>query len=177
MKKIIGVFLTIYFLLTATTGVMAESKSNWKIAKATPGNPVTLEGSGDAKAYGRGKVHYQVTNGHVRIVGRGVVAVKGNADIQAQGFGKKKQVGDITYYVGKGEMNINGANYAVSAWLRRTWPWERLSMTSAKGEGKVTYRGYWDIKYHGPNSTDSHMTTVELPSELQADAGEEANLN
>lgn len=193
MKKILASLLSLIMLLGAASPALAfnfnifkvkgqnvvstgsgETTGSWKLTRATPGNPVTLEGQGEVKASGRGRVRYVVTEGTVKLIGRGVVAVKGG-EVKAKGFGGKKQIGDYTYYYGTGQIEVNGSNYEVSGWGGGVW-WKKLN-TSAQGKGKVTFRGWWTIKYRGNNTTQAHLEAVSVPTELQSEAGPDANLN
>lgn len=177
MKKILTGILAAGLLLGSVVPAMAQESTQaktvaptrvWKYARAFPGHPVTLEGQGVALAQGRGRVRYQIIDGKVRVTGRGVVAVKGTTNVEVHGFGGKKEKGEWTYYFGKGTLLAKGANYELIAWGRFA--------TRGEGSGKVTYRGFWNIKYHGMNVAGLHLESVSPPNDLKVEAGEEANL-
>lgn len=95
---------------------------------------------------------------------KGVVAVKGAEKIINKGWGGKKQVGDWTFYWGKGRLSVKGEDFNLSAWGRLR--------TGGFGEGKVTFRGYWKIYYHGFKENPAHLEApVELPEELESETG------
>ena len=178
MKKIFATLLTTGLFLGAAIPAMAQVNQPvttaipapiWRFAYATPGHPVTLEGQGEARAHGRGKLHYWINDGQVRITGRGVVAVKGTNDVQAHGFGGKVQVGEWTFYYGVGTLKASGTNYEIVLW-------GKSSYTAGVGNGRATYRGFWAIKYHGVNLPNAHLETIPLPDSLKVQAGEDANL-
>lgn len=176
MKKILTGLLSAGLLLGSAIPVLAQNNPStasmptpvWRYARAYPGHPVTLEGNGVAEAHGRGKIRYQVTSGDVRITGRGVVAVKGNPTIEVHGIGFKGQIGGWTYYAGYGNFKATGSGYEVVFWGRKN--------TSVKGSGKATYRGFWGIRYHGLNTSGSHLDSIALPAELKSEAGADADL-
>ena len=142
---------------------------NWQKLVATPGNPVTLEGKGTLRANGRGQVRYDNTTGTVNIGGRGVVGVKGNSNVEVmRGFGDKKQIGDWTYYYGKGALKINGGDFDAVGFGR--------IKTGAEGEGKATFRGNWKVRYQGENSVSTHLDALTVPIELKIQAGADAEL-
>jgi hypothetical protein len=153
--------------LPSTISVTPTAKKLWLKEEATLGNPVTLEGTGEVKAHGHGAVHYSITNGKVIVSGAGVVAVKGSPAIDVRGYGGRKQIGDWTYYFGKGTLKANGTSYELVGWGQFT--------TGANGNGKVTFRGSWKIRYHGHNPSGKHIDSITLPSELQSQAGIDAN--
>lgn len=167
MKKILTGLLSAGLLLSSAVPALAQD-SPWKYARAYPGHPVTLEGQGEALAYGRGKIRYQVVEGMVRIAGRGVVAVKGNPEVKVHGFGGKIEKGEWTYYFGRGTLEAKGTDFEAVLWGRAS--------TRAKGSGKATYRGFWKIRYHGFSLGVGHLEVIPLPEELKAQAGPDANL-
>ena len=133
MKKIITLILVTIFLLSLIFAAVAFSQprlkpyfqkqlklyfpekhrplESWHKAQAKLGQPVTLEGEGAVGARGKGKVHYQVDEGRVRVSGKGVVAVKGTEDVIAKGWGGKNQVGDWTFYWGKERLRAKGEDF------------------------------------------------------------------
>jgi len=98
------------------------------------------------------------------VSGKGVVTIKGAEKIINKGWGGKKQVGDWTFYWGKGRLSVKGEDFNLSAWGRLR--------TGGFGEGKVTFRGYWKIYYHGFKENPAHLEApVELPEELESETG------
>lgn len=146
----------------------ADMPAHMHKAIATPGHPVTLQGTGVATAHGKGKVHYQVTDAKIRIAGGGVVGIKGTPEVNVKGFGGKFQSGEWTYYFGEGVLTANGNNFALSGWGRFD--------TEARGSGRVTYRGKWIVMYTSLILTSNNISD-ELPVNLADEAGPDANLD
>lgn len=186
MKKIITLILVTTFLLSLTLPAVAFSQprlkpyfarpiktnffqkirplKSWHEAQAKPGQPVTLEGEGVVRAHGKGMVYYQVDEGRVVVFGKGVIAVKDAEKIIDKGWGGKKQVGDWTFYWGKGILRVKGEDFKLSGWGR--------FRTLGIGEGKVTFQGNWRICYYGFGESNEHLEEpVELPEELESETG------
>ena len=135
----------------------------WHYAEAKPGQPVTLEGKGVVRAHGKGEVNYQIDRGRVMVAGQGVAAVRGTDQIFARGWGGQKQIGDWTFYWGKGVLRAKGENFRLLAWGRLR--------TGGRGQGKATFRGWWKIRYHGFGRNPIPLEApVELPEELKSEA-------
>ena len=170
-KLIFGLFLGLG-LLAATAQPAQAFNLNWFWTKAvaTPGHPITLEGQGSLSAHGRGKINYHVNDGQVTVnSGHGVVAVKGNPTVTAKGFGGTRQIGEWTYYFGRGKLTATGSNYDLLFWDK--------GQTKATGSGTVTFRGYWTIRYTGKTPINTHLGSVTVPNELSAEVSADANLD
>lgn len=161
MKKILMVILPLVILTFAVAPANAQSINSVKRVQATIGNPVSLTGEGKLVARGEGTFHYQVEEGNVAVSGRGVVAVKNEENIDVHGFGKKAEIGEWTYYSGKGNLEVEAENTAIHGWGN--------FITRARGEGKVTFRGKWNIIFDGLIEAATHLEQILLPVQFQAE--------
>lgn len=142
----------------APEAVEAQLWCGNKTAQATPGNPITLSGQGIVCARGRGKLAYAVKRGNVLVRGAGVVAVKGG-QVETNGWGGKFQWGNWTIYWGKGQVRVSGQNYEVKGWVENAY-------TRGVGAGRVTFRGYWRIRYGKLLLKKVEAEAIELPQEV-----------
>lgn len=128
--------------------------------RARPGEPVTLEGKGAAFAHGQGNLSLKIEKGGLVVLGKGVVAVRGDPQVFTRGFGKKKEVGGWRFYAGRGVLRVKGEEFSLSCWGKLR--------ALAKGEGKITLRGWWGVWYRGFGQGESHLEPeVALPEELK----------
>lgn len=154
IKRIMaGVFTLLLALFIAAP---AASAVEWHYISSDPDHPVTLSGTGALKADGNGNVYYVVQTGAVNVSGTGDVAIKGTSNIVVDGLGSKKYINGWVVYRGTGTVTAKGTNFRLAA---------RGNLhTEAIGNGKVTFRDWWNIQYTTLSLSGDHLN---FPAELQ----------
>lgn len=113
----------------------------WREFEVTPGHPFRLSGCGALEAIGRGTLKYTDVRGRLTIQGKGLLFIERSdlGKVKLDGFWRKGHVGAWVIFKGKGEAKASGTDIDLKFIGR--------AKTTARGCGKVSFKGYWKGKY------------------------------